>query len=129
MGEDNEGEKIRDPMRSVGQVLLNPAISNKDKTRIIALYVMFKNGITAENLNKLGSHAQLEDNELNIIKNMANLGVNVVSDVSVKYFFDVRLVRVTFFHRETAADLTRWSVKLVTITRTHCPDGPQSLRT
>lgn len=58
-------------------------VSNYDKVRIIALYVMIKNGIPEENLIKLFTHAQIGPKEQDMIRNLNCLGVNVVNDVSL----------------------------------------------
>lgn len=82
MGTDAEGEKIRDHMRNIVPILLDQKITNPyDKMRIIALYVMTKNGISDENLTKLVTHAQIQ--EKNVIQNLTHLGVNVTVDVSI----------------------------------------------
>lgn len=49
--------------------------------RIIALYVMSKNGISEENLNKLVTHAEILPQEKQTVVNLAHLGINVVVDV------------------------------------------------
>lgn len=59
------------------------SISNYDKVRIIALYVMIKNGISEENLMKLFTHAQIGPKEQDMVRNLSFLGINIVSDVSV----------------------------------------------
>lgn len=58
------------------------SISNYDKVRIIALYVMIKNGVTEENLTKLFTHAQIGPKEQDMVRNLCFLGVNCINDVS-----------------------------------------------
>lgn len=57
-------------------------MSNYDKVRIIALYVMIKNGISEENLTKLFTHAQLSAKDQDMVRNLSYLGINVIADVS-----------------------------------------------
>lgn len=80
-GTDANGEKIFDLLRIIVPNLLTDSVSSLDKVRIIALYVMIKNGISKENFFKLLNHAQIEHNEREMIMNLSCLGANVVSEV------------------------------------------------
>ncbi|ETN62750.1 syntaxin binding protein-1,2,3 [Anopheles darlingi] len=80
MGTDTEGERIRDHMRNISPILLDQSVSNYDKVRIMALYVMIKNGISEENLTKLLKHSQIDQKEREMIHNLTHLGINVLTD-------------------------------------------------
>jgi len=74
-GKDAQYEKLKEPMRDIVPILLNTALNPMDKVRIILLYIIYKGGTTQENVDKLVTHAGLDDAHRNIIQNYSKLGV------------------------------------------------------
>nr|XP_043067198.1 protein ROP-like [Drosophila bipectinata] len=80
-------------------------VSNYDKVRIIALYVMIKNGISEENLTKLFTHAQLSAKDQDMVRNLSYLGINVIADSRKKLYSVPRKERIT----ESTYQMSRWT--------------------
>ncbi|XP_056589163.1 syntaxin-binding protein 3 [Triplophysa dalaica] len=80
VGADAEGQKVKDPMRTLLPVLLHPHDIN-DKIRAVLLYIFSLNGTTEENLNKLIQHVKIEDKSEYVL-NWKHLGVPILSSSS-----------------------------------------------
>ncbi|XP_031623323.1 protein ROP-like [Contarinia nasturtii] len=106
MGTDCEGEKVKDHMKNIINIILDTNISSYDKIRIIALYAMIKNGISDESLNKLFTHAQINLRDQDMVRNLSYLGINVVTDGNRKKPYQIpRKNRVT----EQTYQMSRWT--------------------
>lgn len=73
-------------MKNIVPILLDQNVEHQDKLRVILLYILAKNGVSNENLEKLLQHAQIPANEKDTINNMAQLGISVIVDVSWSSF-------------------------------------------
>jgi len=80
MGMDADGERVKDPMKLMVPLLIDPAVKTEDRLRLILLYIISKNGITDENLNKLLQHANISMSEKDTLTNASLLGLNITID-------------------------------------------------
>jgi len=105
MGTDAEGEKIKEHMKAIVPILLDPQVQDEDKLRIVLLYILAKNGISSDNLEKLMQHAQIQAHEKQTIENLNMLGVNVIPESKKKPYTVPRKERIT----EDTYQMSRWT--------------------
>ena len=82
MGVDSQGEKIKDPMKIIVPLLLDNDVKVEDKLRLIMIFLLNKNGITEENLQKLLNHAMIPEANKQSILNLQNLGLQILIDAN-----------------------------------------------
>ncbi|CAM5124630.1 unnamed protein product [Natator depressus] len=104
MGTDVDGEMIKDPMKIIVPVLLDPSVQAYDKIRIILIYIFLKNGVDKENLTKLIQHANIQQ-QRDIIRNMQFLGISLMPGSG--QLRPERKVRL-----ESSYQLSRWTPML-----------------
>ncbi|KAF4078502.1 hypothetical protein AMELA_G00199810 [Ameiurus melas] len=104
VGADIEGQKVKDPMRTLLPILLHPH-STHDKIRAVLLYIFSLNGTTEENLNKLIQHVKIEA-EPEYITNWKDLGVPIISSQSM---FSFRKPTRRDRSQEEVYNLSRWT--------------------
>ncbi|CAM5080770.1 unnamed protein product [Eretmochelys imbricata] len=104
MGTDVDRKKIKDPMKIILPVLLDPSVQAYDKIRIILIYIFLKNGVDKENLTKLIQHANIQQ-QRDIINNLQFLGISLTPGSG--QLRPERKVRL-----ESSYQLSRWTPML-----------------
>ncbi|CAO1618751.1 unnamed protein product [Sympodiomycopsis kandeliae] len=77
-----EGQKPRTLVEEMVPLLDDRNVSNADKVRIIALYIMYCEGVNDEDRKRLFQHARLSLHEMDAVNHLVHLGVQVVKDPS-----------------------------------------------
>lgn len=78
-----------------------------DKVRIIALYILFRDGVADEDRRRLYQHARLSITEQDMINNLVFLGVKVVKDKEKDRFRGSR-IKQKYAHQEDTYDSSRY---------------------
>ncbi|KAF8309294.1 Sec1-like protein [Clavulina sp. PMI_390] len=72
-----EGKAPKRIVEDMVTILAAPEVSSRDKVRIIALYIMFRDGVPEEDQRRLFQHARLSLPEQDAVKNLVRLGVRM----------------------------------------------------
>ncbi|KAH7097732.1 ras opposite [Auriculariales sp. MPI-PUGE-AT-0066] len=76
-GVTSEGKTPRTLVDEMVPLLDGQDVSNENKLRIIALYVMYRDGVPAEDLRRLYQHARLTQKEQDALNALAHLGLRL----------------------------------------------------
>ncbi|KAL1412581.1 syntaxin binding protein 1 [Vanrija albida] len=75
-----DGKQPKSIVEEMVPLLDDRTMSNLDKVRVIALYIMFRDGVADEDRRRLYQHARLSLSEQDMVNNLIYLGVTVVKD-------------------------------------------------
>ncbi|KAH8089154.1 Sec1-like protein [Filobasidium floriforme] len=77
-GVTDEGKQPKSIVEEMVPLLADNAVSNKDKVRIIALYILYRDGVPDEDRKRLFQHARLSISEQDTVNNLVYLGCKIV---------------------------------------------------
>ncbi|TGO61060.1 hypothetical protein BCON_0030g00180 [Botryotinia convoluta] len=81
-GLDEDYRKPKEMGAQVVRLLDNPAVAPKERLRLIILYVIFRDGLIMEDLERLLHHSGLPLSEMNEILNLELLGVHTTKKLT-----------------------------------------------
>lgn len=76
-GLDEDYRKAKNMADQVVRTLDDPAVTPADRLRLIALYVLFRDGVLPADLQKLIFHAQLPPPDMDVVRNLDLLGARI----------------------------------------------------
>ncbi|KAI9638768.1 Sec1-like protein [Dioszegia hungarica] len=79
-GYTSEGKTPKNLVEEMVPLLDDRALASLDKVRIIALYILFREGVADEDRRRLFQHARLSLSEQDSVNNLVWLGAKVVKD-------------------------------------------------
>ncbi|TVY51747.1 Protein transport protein sec1 [Lachnellula cervina] len=96
-GLDEDFRKPKNLADQIVRLLDDPSIGGPDRLRLIILYIMYREGVILEDVQRLLAHSSLPTNDAEVVINMALLGAH-----TIKQLKDPKLVREPLFPRKTA---------------------------
>lgn len=81
--------------------------SSKDKVRIIALYILFRDGVPEEDRKRLFQHAHLALHEMDMVNNLKFLGLDISKELKTSRKPALRQRQI-----EDAYDISRYQPML-----------------
>jgi len=115
-GETVDGKVPKKLVEEMVPLLYDAQVSHRDKVRIIALYLMHRDGAPEEDLRRLFQHAKLHLSEQDAIKGMANLGIRLHRGPGDK---DSRKVRFKPIKSDDDYELSRYKPLLQHVLTEH----------
>jgi syntaxin-binding protein 1 len=101
-----EGKTPKTIVEEMVPLLDDRAMSQLDKVRIIALYIIFREGVADEDRRRLYQHARLSITEQDMINNLVHMGIKVVKDKDNR--FRGGRIRNKYSAKDDQYDLSRY---------------------
>lgn len=76
-----EGKPPRTLVEDMVPLLGDRSVSSRDKVRIIALYILFRDGVPEEDRKRLFQHAHLAMHEQDMVNNLKFLGLDIAKEM------------------------------------------------
>ena len=117
-----DGSKPKTLVEEMVPLLDDRSVTNADKVRIIALYIMYCDGVPDEDRKRLFQHARLGLQEMDAVNNLVLLGARVVKQPATSAWdtwFKKRSARKQPY-RENEFELSRYQPLLKLMLEDHC---------
>ena len=96
-GLDEDFRKPKNLADQVVRLLDDPSVGPSDRLRLIILYIMYREGVIPEDIQRLLAHSSLPPNDGEVVTNMDLLGAH-----TTKTLRDPKLIREPLFPKKTA---------------------------
>ncbi|KAH8152977.1 uncharacterized protein LAJ45_03204 [Morchella importuna] len=80
-GMDENNRPTKNPTESLIRLLDDPALAAPDRLRLITLYLLWKDGLLAGDIEKLMRHSQLQRQDERVLRNLDLFGARVTRDL------------------------------------------------
>jgi syntaxin-binding protein 1 len=76
-GQNAEGKTPKMLVEEMVPLLADSTVANMDKVRVIALYILYRDGVPEEDRRRLYEHSRLSRQERAAVDNLVSMGVRV----------------------------------------------------
>jgi len=76
-GMDEDGKKAKNVLDQVVRLLDDENVTKEDRLRLIAMYILYRDGLIQEDIKRLLAHASLPPSELELLENLTLLGAQI----------------------------------------------------
>ncbi|ODV89329.1 hypothetical protein CANCADRAFT_138328 [Tortispora caseinolytica NRRL Y-17796] len=80
-----DGSTPRNLATDLVNILANPQVSSSDRARLIAIYLLYRNGLCEADIKKLSMHSQIRSQAVKSLQNLKYIGAPVLKDLGEKH--------------------------------------------